>query len=31
VVTKAPLSEINTIFARLKAGQIEGRMVLDFS
>jgi len=27
----APLEEINTIFSRLKAGQIEGRMVLDFS
>jgi hypothetical protein len=25
------LSEINTIFANLKAGKIEGRMVLDLS
>jgi propanol-preferring alcohol dehydrogenase len=30
-ITKAPLSDINSIFDRLKAGQIEGRMVLDFS
>lgn len=30
-ITKAPLSEINAIFARLKAGKIEGRMVLDFT
>jgi alcohol dehydrogenase, propanol-preferring len=28
-VTKAPLTEINTIFAKLKSGKIEGRMVLD--
>ncbi|MBL8580646.1 MAG: alcohol dehydrogenase AdhP [Rhizobiaceae bacterium] len=27
----APLEEINTIFSRLKAGQVEGRMVLDFT
>ncbi|MBB3384329.1 alcohol dehydrogenase AdhP [Rhizobium sp. WW22] len=30
-ITKAPLSDINTIFAKLKAGKIEGRMVLDFT
>ncbi|WP_343617428.1 zinc-dependent alcohol dehydrogenase [Novosphingobium sp.] len=30
-ITKAPLAEINAIFARLKAGKIEGRMVLDLS
>lgn len=30
-VTKAPLAEINHIFDRMKAGKIEGRMVLDFS
>lgn len=29
-VTKAPLSDINEIFAKLKAGKIEGRMVLTF-
>ncbi len=28
-VTKAPLTEINAIFAKLKSGKIEGRMVLD--
>ena len=28
-IKTAPLSEINTIFANLKAGKIEGRMVLD--
>ena len=27
-ITNAPLGEINTIFANLKAGKIEGRMVL---
>jgi propanol-preferring alcohol dehydrogenase len=30
-IKTAPLSDINTIFANLKAGKIEGRMVLDFS
>lgn len=30
-ITKAPLSEINTIFDKMKAGRIDGRMVLDFS
>src|SRR5450432_3891364 len=30
-VKTAPLSDINTIFANLKAGKVEGRMVLDFS
>jgi len=30
-ITKAPLSDINAIFERLKAGTIEGRMVLDFA
>jgi alcohol dehydrogenase, propanol-preferring len=30
-ITKAPLSDINAIFARLKAGKIEGRMVLDLT
>ncbi|HEY9212053.1 MAG TPA: alcohol dehydrogenase AdhP [Ancylobacter sp.] len=30
-IRKAPLDDINTIFADLKAGRIEGRMVLDFS
>ena len=30
-ITKAPLSEINAIFERLKAGKIEGRMVLDIA
>lgn len=29
-ITKAPLSEINTIFDRMKAGKIDGRVVLDF-
>jgi propanol-preferring alcohol dehydrogenase len=28
--TKAPLSEINAIFDRMKHGKIDGRMVLDF-
>lgn len=30
-IKKAPLEDINTIFANLKAGTIEGRMVLDFA
>lgn len=30
-ITRAPLSDINAIFAKLKAGKIEGRMVLDFA
>jgi propanol-preferring alcohol dehydrogenase len=30
-IKTAPLSDINTIFAHLKAGKVEGRMVLDFS
>jgi propanol-preferring alcohol dehydrogenase len=30
-VRKAPLEEINTIFANLKTGKIEGRMVLDLT
>lgn len=30
-ITKAPLSDINAIFERLKAGTIDGRMVLDLS
>ncbi|CAM5766554.1 zinc-dependent alcohol dehydrogenase [Labrys miyagiensis] len=30
-ITKAPLSDINRIFADLKAGRIEGRMVLDMA
>jgi propanol-preferring alcohol dehydrogenase len=30
-IRKAPLEEINTIFANLKAGRIEGRMVLDLT
>lgn len=30
-IQKAPLGEINTIFDRLRAGKIEGRMVLDFT
>lgn len=29
-VAKVPLSEINNVFDRMKAGKIEGRMVLDF-
>ncbi|WP_024507108.1 alcohol dehydrogenase AdhP [Bradyrhizobium sp. ARR65] len=29
-ITKAPLSDINAIFDRMKAGKIDGRMVLDF-
>jgi propanol-preferring alcohol dehydrogenase len=30
-ITRAPLSDINAIFARLKAGKIDGRMVLDIA
>jgi propanol-preferring alcohol dehydrogenase len=30
-ITKAPLSEINAIFDRMKAGSIDGRVVLDFA
>lgn len=30
-IAKAPLGDINTIFDRLRAGKVEGRMVLDFS
>ncbi|TGV93915.1 zinc-dependent alcohol dehydrogenase, partial [Mesorhizobium sp. M2E.F.Ca.ET.154.01.1.1] len=30
-ITKAPLGDINAIFARLKAGKIDGRMVLDLT
>ncbi len=30
-IKTAPLSDINTIFANLKAGKIKGRMVLDLS
>jgi propanol-preferring alcohol dehydrogenase len=30
-IAKAPLSEINAIFDRMKAGKIDGRMVLDFT
>lgn len=30
-ITRAPLSDINVIFDRMKAGHIDGRMVLDFS
>ena len=30
-ITKAPLDDINAILANLKAGKVEGRMVLDFS
>jgi alcohol dehydrogenase, propanol-preferring len=29
-VTKVPLAEINTVFDNMKAGKIDGRMVLDF-
>ncbi len=28
--TKAPLTEINTIFERMRSGKIDGRIVLDF-
>jgi propanol-preferring alcohol dehydrogenase len=30
-ITKAPLADINAIFERMKAGKIDGRMVLDFA
>ena len=30
-ITTAPLSEINAIFDRMKAGKIDGRVVLDFT
>ena len=30
-IKTAPLNDINMIFANLKAGRIEGRMVLDLS
>ena len=30
-ITKAPLADINAIFAKLKAGKVEGRIVLDFT
>jgi alcohol dehydrogenase, propanol-preferring len=30
-ITKAPLEKINDIFDRMKSGQIDGRMVLDFA
>ncbi len=29
-ITKVPLAEINTVFEKMKAGKIDGRMVLDF-
>jgi propanol-preferring alcohol dehydrogenase len=29
-ITKVPLAEINDVFDRMKAGKIDGRMVLDF-
>jgi propanol-preferring alcohol dehydrogenase len=29
-VTKVPLAQINDVFDRMKAGKIDGRMVLDF-
>ncbi|MBR0715208.1 alcohol dehydrogenase AdhP [Bradyrhizobium liaoningense] len=29
-ITKVPLTEINNVFDRMKAGKIDGRMVLDF-
>jgi propanol-preferring alcohol dehydrogenase len=29
-ITKAPLADINAIFERMKAGKIDGRVVLDF-
>ena len=28
-ITRAPLADINTIFERMKAGKIDGRIVLD--
>ena len=30
-ITKVPLEDINTVFANLKAGKVEGRMVIDFT
>ncbi|SFI05332.1 alcohol dehydrogenase, propanol-preferring [Bosea sp. OK403] len=30
-ITKAPLADINAIFAKLKAGKVEGRIVLDLT
>jgi alcohol dehydrogenase, propanol-preferring len=30
-IKTAPLGDINTIFANLKAGKVEGRVVLDLS
>jgi len=30
-ITRAPLSDINKIFANLKAGKVEGRIVLDLT
>jgi len=30
-ITRAPLADINAIFERMKAGKIDGRMVLDFT
>jgi propanol-preferring alcohol dehydrogenase len=29
-ITRAPLTDINAIFERMKSGKIDGRMVLDF-
>jgi len=29
-ITKVPLAEINTVFDKMRAGKIDGRMVLDF-
>ena len=30
-IDRAPLDDINAIFARLKGGKIDGRVVLDFT
>lgn len=30
-ITRVPLEEINTVFANLKAGKVDGRMVIDFT
>jgi propanol-preferring alcohol dehydrogenase len=30
-ITKVPLEQINTVFANLKAGKVDGRMVIDFT
>lgn len=30
-ITKVPLEEINTVFANLKAGRVDGRVVIDFT